>query len=149
MSSGRASPGLLLSARWYFKQMDNRYDDFFERLLVDVIRPIDTALYGPAAELAYHHDYCICYEPEADRVLKPHTDDSDLTVNIFLGAGAGRSVHEGADLLLLSPTDEDTRCGTPRHNAHDYQGGSARYTHTRRLAEPSCTPATDGTPWSR
>lgn len=125
---GRVSPGLLLSSRWYFKQMDGRYDALFDRLLVEVLRPLDAALYKQVAQLAYHHDYCINFEEGVDVALKPHTDDSDLTVNIFLGAGTGKTSHRGADLLLLAPTEEDTRCGTPRLDA-GYTGTSSRYTH--------------------
>jgi len=122
---GLQSPGLLLGARWYPRSMDRRYDAFFERLLRGALRPLDAALYGEAAPLAHHHDYCICYEEGADRALKPHTDDSDLTVNVFLGSSG--APHEGAELLLLAPTEEDTRCGTPRLDR--FAGASRRYRH--------------------
>lgn len=125
-ANGVASPGLLLSSRWYLKQIDRRYDALFDRVLREVLRPLDAALYGQQAPLAYHHDYCICYEEGADRSLKPHTDDSDITLNVFLGSGD--APHEGAELLLLAPTEEDTRCGTPRLDS--FAGTSRSYVHT-------------------
>lgn len=122
---GLSSPGLLLSARWYLKRMDGRYDAFFDRLLATALNPLDAAVHGQRAPLAYHHDYCICYEEGADESLKPHTDDSDLTVNVFLGSPG--KPHEGAELLLLAPTEEDTRCGTPRMDR--FAGTSRSYVH--------------------
>ncbi|CAE8583803.1 unnamed protein product [Polarella glacialis] len=125
---GRRSPGLLLGARWYPKHMDESFEGLFGKLLNEVLVPLDAALFGEKAPLAYHHDYCICFEDGADRALKAHTDDSDVTVNVFLGTGSGSVTHTGAELLLLDPTEEDTRCGTPRLNG-SYKGRSFRYNH--------------------
>lgn len=152
--TGLASPGLLLGARWYLKRADRRYDDLFGRLLVDVLRPIDAALFGvESAPLAHHHDYCICYESSGDRALKAHTDDSDVTLNVLLG-GNGGEPHAGSELLLLDPTPEDTRCGTPRLSG--FQGKSFQYRHEsigRAVVHPgdrwhAVEPLTGGSRWN-
>jgi len=124
----QASPGLLLSGRWYLKHAHELYDNLFDVFLANVLCPVDVALYGRNAPLVYHHDYCICFEEGGDQSLKPHTDDSDVTFNIFLGNESG-SQHRGAELLLLAPADKDIACGTPRLHA-EYAGKMYEYTHT-------------------
>lgn len=56
--------------------------------------------------------------------LKAHTDDSDLTVNVFLGIPG----FEGSELLLLDPAPEDVQTGTPRLD-DTYKGSMVSYQH--------------------
>ncbi|CAK0810982.1 unnamed protein product [Prorocentrum cordatum] len=107
--------------------MDPRYDAFFGRLLAEVLRRVDEALLGPAAPLSFHQDYCIGFAEGRDTQLRVHTDDSDLTVNVLLGHGPG-GAHSGAELVLLAPTEEDTRCGSPRLDG-SYRGKTYTYRH--------------------
>ena len=46
-----------------------------------------------AHPIAYHQAYCINYEEGRDTALKPHTDDSDLTVNVCLGDVGSAVIH--------------------------------------------------------
>ncbi|CAL1150123.1 unnamed protein product [Cladocopium goreaui] len=117
------SPGLLLSCRWYLYQINPGFRTLFNQLLQDVLRRIDQALIG-GADLAYHEAYCINYEEGRDLSLKAHTDDSDLTVNVFLGIPG----FEGSELLLLDPAPEDVQTGTPRLD-DTYKGSMVSYQH--------------------
>ncbi|CAK9105181.1 unnamed protein product [Durusdinium trenchii] len=108
---GEISPGLLLSSRWYLYQINPGFKVLFDQLLQEVLTQIDHALIpSETHQIAYHQAYCINYEEDRDLSLKAHTDDSDLTVNVFLGIPG----FEGAELLLLEPTPEDVAAGTPR-----------------------------------
>ncbi|CAJ1449794.1 unnamed protein product, partial [Effrenium voratum] len=78
----QVTPGLLLSARWYLNKIDGSFTDLFDRLLTDVLRIVDEALFAESHPIAYHQAYCINYEEGRDVSLKAHTDDSDLTVNV-------------------------------------------------------------------
>lgn len=129
-SIGIASPGLLLSGRWYLGHLDTRYNAVFDRIIKEVIQQLDVALFASTSPLTYHHDYCIRFGCNGDRSLKVHTDNSDMTINTFLGGDNGEIDHVGADLLLLTPTDEDTRCGTPRLD-REYQGSTFKYRHNQ------------------
>jgi len=148
---GKVSPGLLLSSRWYLKHIDTKFEQLFDTMLARVVQPLDAALFGHNAPLSYHHDYCICYEETADRGLKPHTDDSDITFNVFLGA---ECTHTGCELLLLAPTEEDTKCGTPRLDT--FAGAKSLYKHEevgRAVIHPgdrwhAVQPLTSGCRWN-
>eukprot|EP00434_Breviolum_minutum_P016928 symbB.v1.2.014934.t1/scaffold1103.1/size137753/10 len=122
--TGDISPGPLLSSRWYLYQINPGFKILFNQLLQDVLRTVDNALIGESHDLAYHEAYCINYEEGRDRSLKAHTDDSDLTVNVFLGIPG----FEGAELLLLDPTPEDVQTGTPRLGDL-YKGSITEYQH--------------------
>lgn len=127
-NAGRQSPGLLLGSRWYPEHIAPAYKGLFDRLLAEVYAPVDAALYESSHPLAYHHDYCISFEDTGDKGCCAHTDDSDVTINIYLGTTTEK--HEGAELLILAPTAEDTRCGTPRLGPGEYAGTSYLYHHT-------------------
>lgn len=125
-SSGHVSPGLLLGSRWYLNTISDRFQSMFDGLLKEVLCRVDEALFPEDHRIAYQQVYCINYEEGRDSGLKAHTDDSDLTINVFLGSPAG---YEGAELLLLSPAPEDTACGTPRLEPGIYKGSSLSYRH--------------------
>ncbi|CAJ1362396.1 unnamed protein product [Effrenium voratum] len=121
----QVTPGLLLSARWYLNKIDGSFTDLFDRLLTDVLRIVDEALFAESHPIAYHQAYCINYEEGRDVSLKAHTDDSDLTVNVFLGHPG----FSGSELMLLEPSDRDVACGTPRWKDPTYEGRSVAFRH--------------------
>ncbi|CAE7250299.1 unnamed protein product [Symbiodinium natans] len=91
------------SSMGYLNSISKRLHQVFDCLLKDVLQVVDEALFSEDHRIAYQQVYCITYEEGRDSGLKAHTDDSDLTINVFLGSPTG---YEGAELLLLSPTPE-------------------------------------------
>jgi hypothetical protein len=63
-------------------------EDIMQKIMVEIISPLATLLYSAqgGSSLDHHHAFVVQYQQGQDVKLEMHTDDSEVTLNVCLGA---------------------------------------------------------------